>query len=101
MGWAIARAFEMSAALAVLPLDFLKGGGDSNYDISNPFCHFGNFIIFNRFDDTVHSNHGQSLVPGILSTNSFSLCQLFAALASETMKTRASVLSQTLDCSSI
>ncbi len=29
MGWAIARAFKMSAALAVLLLDFLQGGGDA------------------------------------------------------------------------
>jgi hypothetical protein len=36
----------MRTALAVLLLDFLKGGGDSNHDIGDPFCNFGNFFHF-------------------------------------------------------
>jgi hypothetical protein len=43
IGWDVARAFLMVAALVVLPPDFLYIGGDSNHDIGGTFCQFGFF----------------------------------------------------------
>jgi hypothetical protein len=47
--WDLAWAPLVVAALAVLPLDFLSIGGDSNHRDGGPFCHFGYFFVFYSF----------------------------------------------------
>jgi hypothetical protein len=92
IGWDVARAFVMSAALTVMPLDFLNCG---NHNVKDPFSHFGSFSAFNSFDVTICANDRQGLVPTHTAKQQFYSCQLFAALASATAKIRASIIAQT------
>jgi hypothetical protein len=43
IGWDVARAFVMEAALMVLPPDLLYSGGDDNHDVGGLFRRF---VIF-------------------------------------------------------
>jgi hypothetical protein len=52
----VARASLMEAVLTVLLPYFLNIGGDSNHDVGGPFHHFGYFLVFNNFDDTISLN---------------------------------------------
>jgi hypothetical protein len=53
--------------MALLP-DLLCSSDDSNHNsdgnhhIKGPFRHFGNFFIFNSFDDTICLNYQQGFV---------------------------------------
>jgi hypothetical protein len=44
IGWDMARAFLIEAALIALPPDLVYSGGNGNQD-SGPFCHFVIFCI--------------------------------------------------------
>jgi hypothetical protein len=49
IGWDVARAFVIEAALTVLPLDLLYSGGDSNNDVGGLFRHFVVFCLLQLF----------------------------------------------------
>jgi hypothetical protein len=45
IGWDIAEAFVICAALTVLLPDFINVSSDSNQKFGGPFCHFGYFFF--------------------------------------------------------
>jgi hypothetical protein len=40
--------------MVLLPV-LLDGSENSNNDVSGLFCQFGNFLVYNRLDDSIYS----------------------------------------------
>jgi hypothetical protein len=94
IGWDVARAFLMEAVWMVLLPDFLNVRGDTNQDVSGPFCHFGYFLVFNSFGDTFCLNDLHGLDPIRVVDQQFYFCRLYTALASVVTNSGASVIAR-------
>jgi hypothetical protein len=96
IGWYLAGAFMVEAAMTVSPPGFLDIGCNRNHDVVSGFRHFGELLSLITLMRNVIRLYDKFLSPEAFSTDDVISRRLLAALTCAATKFRTSVRARTV-----